>query len=142
MPVIVSVEDATIRDPTSEQDQQEEQQMWIAQPEAELSSAERDIQMFGWRYPALYDYMIESGGKEDLVMTAARILDQISPTIREELIAKEKLWEAAKDVMNPASRNDQDVLYTEVIRLRFLAGAREQARRFLEDDVGKRAFES
>jgi hypothetical protein len=159
MPVIVSEEEATIgganpitaaeqpsnahMDLNEEVERQNEEELAASDPPlpAPLGLAERDAQMYGWRYPALYDYMIESGGKEDLVMTAARILDQIPPTIHEELAAKETQWEAAKDLLDPASRQDQNVLYTEVVRLRFLSGAREQAARFLEDDVSKRTVE-
>lgn len=154
MPVIVSEQDATIRgeqpsasapqqldtqmDLFEEVAQQEEVEMGLNEPKVLVSDVERDVQMYGWRYPALYDYMVESGGKEDLVMTATRLLDQIPPTVGDELAAAEKQWELAKDLINPASRQDQDVLYAEVVRLRFLTGARGQAVRFLEDDIGKR----
>lgn len=159
MPVIVSEEEATIggaspfaaaaqpsnahMDLNDEVERQDEEELAATDPPlpTQLSLAERDTQMYGWRYPALYDYMMESGGKEDLVMTAARVLDQIPPTIHEELAAKEKQWESAKDLLSPASRQDQNVLYTEVVRLRFLSGAREQAVRFLEDDVSKRTVD-
>ena len=40
-----------------------------------MSPTERETELFRWRYPLLYDAMRLSAGKEDMVMTAVRILE-------------------------------------------------------------------
>jgi A1 cistron-splicing factor AAR2 len=41
-----------------------------------ISALEKESAKYSWRYPLLYDAMISSGGKEDLLMTSMRILDE------------------------------------------------------------------
>jgi len=41
-----------------------------------LSPVEVEAGLFSWRYPHLYDEMVSSEGKEDMVMTALRVLSE------------------------------------------------------------------
>lgn len=47
-----------------------------APPAAAMSPAEREAGLFSWRYPLVYESMVLSQGREDMVMAAMRILEE------------------------------------------------------------------
>lgn len=45
----------------------------------EIASSELEGSKFGWRYPLLYGEMVKADGKEDMIMTAMRVMDDFPP---------------------------------------------------------------
>lgn len=41
----------------------------------DIAAGDREAARYSWRYPLLYDEMQRSGGKEDMIMTAMRVMD-------------------------------------------------------------------
>ena len=44
-------------------------------PKQAISPQEMEIELFRWRYPLLYEAMLDSAGREDMIMTAARVIE-------------------------------------------------------------------
>jgi hypothetical protein len=45
----------------------------VAEP---MTQVEMEAAVYGWRYPSLYDAMVAAAGREDLAMTAVRLLEE------------------------------------------------------------------
>jgi hypothetical protein len=41
-----------------------------------MSPAEKEAALFSWRYPMLYESMLLTSGREDMLMAAMRILEE------------------------------------------------------------------
>jgi hypothetical protein len=122
----------------------------------EMSQAEIEKAMYCWRYPNLYDAMCSTGALEDLVMTAVRLLDEQDheenrfasraqgnsssiplPGIQLSAVPQSNIagcsrthdGEAIDSKLKPSSSLSKETLVK----------AREEARRFLEDEMSKRA---
>lgn len=48
-------------------------------PQTGMSQAEKESALFSWRYPLVYESMALTQGREDMVMTAVRILEEGCP---------------------------------------------------------------
>ena len=51
----------------------------ILPPQPPLTPAERESMLFSWRYPLLYESMLLTSGREDMVMAAIRIVEEGIP---------------------------------------------------------------
>lgn len=67
--------------PVSEREQQDASDLTFTPPkvvsDAPLSRREREDMMYSWRYPLLYEEMVKQSGREDMLMTAVRILEEL-----------------------------------------------------------------
>jgi hypothetical protein len=146
MPVIVPYEDverAVDGEPQqhqypSSQDESpfQEDELQETVVEVHKSGSALEASAFGWRYPALYDFNAHAPHEEDLEMTAVRLIDEIPENVsqqREE--AKKDLEDAEREGFSTADVQER---FEAMVRLRFLSKAREEAVRYLQDDISKR----
>ena len=71
-------EDVMKVEPAAECDQQKEEVMTVASWDAQWTAMQLEEAKYSWRYPALYDARMNGcKGAEDLVMAAARLLEEV-----------------------------------------------------------------